>query len=90
MPKVVWTDYLHYRMTLRGFDVAKVEHILRHSEERYLDTATGRMIAVGRDDRQLLMVPYDVTGDDEVTPVTVHSTTRQQVHYRIKSGRFQL
>jgi hypothetical protein len=57
MLKIVWTDYLQYRMTLRGFDVAKVEHILRHSEERYLDTATGRMIAVGRDYRQLLMLP---------------------------------
>ena len=45
---IVWTDYVKYRVRLRGFDLAAIEHIVRHSAERYVDTATGRLIAVGR------------------------------------------
>jgi uncharacterized DUF497 family protein len=76
-------------MKLRGFDSGKLEDVLRYAKERYLDTATSRMIAVGKHDRRLVLLAYEVTGDNEITPVTVHSTTRQQVSYRVRSGRFQ-
>jgi hypothetical protein len=43
-----------YRIDLRGFDVKKVENILRYSNERYFDTITHRFIAVGKHDRLLV------------------------------------
>jgi len=85
--EIIWTDYLKHRVELRGFDLTQVEHILRHSSERYFDAATGRLVAVGRHDKMLVMIPYE-TGEGIITPVTIHATTRQQVSFRIKSGRF--
>lgn len=86
--KVIWTDYLKYRVELRGFELATIEQIVLFSEERYFDTATLRMIAVGRHTGLLVMVPYEEEGET-VTPVTIHSTTRQQVNLRVKTGRFR-
>jgi hypothetical protein len=85
---IVWTDYLKYRAALRGFNLLEVEQILRFSEERYLDTVTGRRVVVGRYGGLLVMIPYEQTGDD-IIPVTIHATTRQQVNFRLKSGRFR-
>lgn len=31
---IVWTDYMKYRLSLRGYDLATVEKILRYSTER--------------------------------------------------------
>lgn len=87
MLNIVWTDYLRYRVGLRGFDLAKLEHIIRHSSERYFDTETGRTIVVGRHGLQLVMIPYEMDGDT-ITPVTVHSITRQQIRFRLRTGRF--
>ncbi len=84
---VVWTEYMKYRARLRGFDLAKIEHIVLYSTERYYDTATHRLVVVGRHDQALVLVPYDRHGE-EVSPVTVHVTTRQQVNFRLRTGRF--
>jgi len=88
MNVVIWTEYLKYRARLRGFDIATLEQVVRFSDERYLDTATQRTVAVGRHGRQLVMIPYEQEGET-VTPVTVHSTTRQQVRFRLRTGRFR-
>ena len=85
--EVVWSDYMRYRLRLRGFDIAAVEQIVRYSAERYADTATGRLVAVGRHDNRLILVPYD-RGEDTLTPVTVHVMSRQQINIRVRSGRF--
>ncbi len=85
--EIIWTDYMQYRARLRGFGLAKIEQIVRHSGERYFDTATGRRIAIGRIDDLLVMIPYD-TDQSAITPVTIHATTRQQVNFRLKTGRF--
>ena len=85
---IVWTDYLKYRAGLRGFDLVIVEKVLRFSEERYFDTVTGRQVVVGRHGGLLIMIPYEQIGDD-IIPITIHATTRQQVNFRPKSGRFQ-
>jgi hypothetical protein len=69
-------------LTWRSF-----EHIVRHSDERYFDTETGLAVVVGRHDRQLVLIPYEVAGD-AVTPVTVHAITRQQIRFRLRAGRF--
>ena len=89
MLTIKWTEYLKYRAALRGFDLAKLEEIIRHSSERYLDTETERSVAVGRHEEQLVIIPYDVD-DETITPVTVHATTRQQIQFRLRTGRFTI
>ena len=86
--EIVWTDYMRYRGCLRDFDLAKIEDIVRHSTERYYDIATHRLVVVGRHDDKLVLVPYERHGG-KVTPVTVHVTTRQQVNFRLLTGRFR-
>lgn len=87
MRVIIWTDYLKYRAALRGFDLVKLEEIVRHSGERYLDIETGRGVVVGRHDEQLVLIPYEVD-EDKITPVTVHVTTRQQIRFPVRTGRF--
>ncbi|MBF0411829.1 MAG: hypothetical protein HQK70_03850 [Desulfamplus sp.] len=89
MKQIVWTDYFKYRAKLRGFNLSNVEEILRYSNERYYDTATGRVVVIGKDTNLMVMIPYETAGNDILTPITIHSTTRQQINYRIKSGRFK-
>ena len=84
---VVLTDYLKYRATLRGFRPDAIEEIVRFSSERYIDSATGRRVVVGRHDGILVMIPYEIE-NDLIVPITIHATTRQQVKFRIKVGRF--
>ena len=84
---VLWTEYMKYKTELRGFELSKLDNILRHAEERYFDTTTQRVIAVGKHDQRLVLIPYEKHGN-EITPVTIHATTRQQINFRLKSGRF--
>lgn len=84
---IIWTEYMQYRAILRGFDLAKLEQIVIHSTERYHDTETGRAVVIGRHDNKLVILPYETVAD-EVTPVTVHTITRQQINFRVKTGRF--
>ncbi len=84
---IVWTDYIKYRVGLRGFDLAKIEYVVRHSAERYYDTVTYRLVAVGRHDDKLILIPYEQEGD-RIVPITVHATTRQQINFRLKTGRY--
>jgi len=86
MKTIVWTEYLKYRIKLRGFNIQKLENILRYSSEKYFDTATDRLIVVGKHENILVMIPYE-EGKINITPITVHATSRQQINYRIKSGR---
>lgn len=85
---VVWSEYMQYRLRLRGFDSAAAEHILRYSSERFIDTATGRSVAVGRHEKLLVMIPYEKKGNT-ILPVTIHTTSRQQINARVRSGRLQ-
>ena len=85
---IVWTDYMKYRLILRGYDPAKIEQLLRHSSERYFDTVTGRAVVIGRHENLLVMIPYERVGGT-LTPVTIHATTRQQIISRLRSGRLK-
>jgi hypothetical protein len=78
---------MKYRANLRGFSLEKIEEILRYSSERYFDNATHRMVVVGKHDSRLVIIPYD-KDDDAIVPVTIHAITRQQIRFRLKSGRF--
>jgi len=89
MREIIWTPYLHHRAQLRGYDLPTIEYVVRFSEERYFDMTTQRMVVIGRHANQLVMVPYDQEGDT-VTPVTIHATTRQQISFRLRTGRFRL
>jgi hypothetical protein len=84
---IIWTEYLRHRALARRLDLAVIEHILRFSSERYVDTVTHRLVAVGRHGNRLVMVPYEEE-HNTVTPVTVHATTRQQINVRLRTGRF--
>lgn len=84
---VIWTDYLRYRAELRGFDLGRLEQIVRFSKERYFDTLTRRKVAVGQHGSRLVLIPYDEDADD-LTPATVHAVTRQQITVRVRTGRF--
>ncbi len=85
---IVWTEYLKYRAQLRGYELPQLEHIVMYSGERYLDTETGRIIAIGRHNAQLVTVAYGAEGD-VITPVTVHAITRQQIRFRLQTERFK-
>jgi hypothetical protein len=74
-------------MELRGFDRAALERILATSSERYFDVETGRSLVIGRHDNQLVAIPYEIVGD-AIVPVTVHATSRQQINFRLQTGRF--
>lgn len=84
---IYWTDYLKYRGELRGFELEKLETIIRHSTERYFDTETERHIVVGRHNLQLVIIAYDIENGTTI-PVTVHTITRQQIRFRLNTRRF--
>ena len=86
MKTIVWTEYLKYRTKLRGFNIQKLENMLKYSNEKYFDIATDRLIVVGKHEKILVMIPYEETKIN-IIPITVHATNRQQINYRIKSGR---
>jgi uncharacterized DUF497 family protein len=86
---VIWTDYLKHRARLRGFDLVPIEQIVRFSEERYFDTTTQRMVAIGRHGSLLVLVAYEQEGET-LTPITLHATIRQQITFRLRTGRFRL
>lgn len=87
MRNIIWTEYLQYRATVRGVELEQLEEILRHSSERYFDTETGRTIAGGRHNNQLVIIPYDAD-ENTITPITVHTIARQQIRFRLQTGRF--
>ena len=84
---ILWNDYIKHRADLRGYNLSKIEEILRYSSERYFDVATRRMVAIGKHDDRLVMLPYEII-EKSIIPITIHATTRQQINFRIKSGRF--
>jgi len=43
------------------------------------------MIVVGRHDDRLVLIPYEKRGA-EVIPITIHTTTRQQINFPLKAG----
>ena len=86
--EIHWTAYMEYRVDLRGFDLNRIEDIVRHSAERYYDMVTHRLVVVGHHKDSLLLIPYDRHGD-VITPVTVHVTTRQQIKFRLRTKRFR-
>ncbi|HHB91355.1 MAG TPA: hypothetical protein ENK60_08630 [Anaerolineae bacterium] len=85
--EIVWSDYLKHRARVRGFKLAEIERILRFSSERYFDVASGRYVVVGRHGEKLVLIPYEIV-EDKLVPITIHATSRQQINFRIKTGRF--
>ncbi len=86
--KYIFSEYLRYRVETRGYDIGKIEDILKFSTERYLDTITNRMIAIGKHDKRLVMIPYEIS-KNSIKPVTIHATSRQQINFRLKAGRLK-
>lgn len=84
--EIIWTEYIQYRAKLRGFELDEIERIVRYTDERYVDRVTGRWVAIGRHKGVLVLIPYEIKAQ-QLTPVTVHTTTRQQINLRLKTGR---
>jgi hypothetical protein len=84
--KIHFTDYLQYRAKTRGFDLDLIADILRYSSERYYDTETRRSIVVGKHLDKLVVIPYEQS-NSEITPITIHTTSRQQIKFRLQTGR---
>ena len=76
-----------YKAALRGFDLAKIEEIVRFSYERYTDHITGSCVVIGPYENKLVLIPYESRGNSMI-PITVHVTSRQQIEFRMKTGRF--
>ncbi len=85
--QIVWTSYLRYRARVRGFDLERIAEVLRYSNERYYDTRTGRFVAIGRCGKPLCAIPYEIQ-EENIVPITVHATTRQQILQRVRMGRY--
>ena len=79
---------MRYRISLRKFDIKIVEDIIRYSTECYYDIITGRHIIIGRHKKDLVMVPFE-SDNISITPVTIHTTSRNQINTRCKSGRLR-
>ena len=87
--QIRWSDYMLYRMKERGYEAATIEEIIRHSAERYTDTDSVRTVIVGRHHELLVLIPIETDGST-IVPITVHATTRQQIRFRLQSGRFRV
>ncbi len=87
MKDIIWTEYMKYRLFKREFDLVAIEQIVRHTSERYIDNETHRHIAIGKHKNAIILVPYEES-ETSLTPVTVHATTRRQINFRIKTGRY--
>ena len=65
---------------------------LGHATDLEADSA-GRLLIppqlreYGQFEKKLVMIAYEVE-KETYTPVTVHTTTRQQINYRLTIGRF--
>lgn len=86
--KIKWTDYFKYRIDLRGYNFKEIEKIIRKSPEQYFDTETRRTVVVGKHDKRLVIIPLEIL-NEEIIPITIHATSRQQINFRNKTGRFQ-
>ena len=47
--KIVWTEYMKYRLSLRGYDLAILLRAVRN-------TVTGRVVVVGRHEKLIVMI----------------------------------
>ena len=84
---IVHSDYLKYRCKTRGFNLSIIDDIIKHSEERFFDTESGRNMMVGRHKKTLVIIPYD-ENESTICPITVHAISRQQIKFRLTTGRF--
>lgn len=87
MSTIIWSEYMKYRIKLTGFSLQVIEKILIYSTERYFDNISHRMVVVGKHDSRLVIIPYD-EDNGTVFPATIHATSRQQIKFRLNSGRF--
>ena len=82
------TEYFKYRIKLRNYEINKIQDIIKYSSEKYFDTETNRNIIVGKHNDKLVLIPYE-NDYGEITPITIHATTKQQIKFRLKTGRFK-
>jgi hypothetical protein len=55
-------------------------------DKPHYDVETDRAIAVAKHSGQLVLIPYEQS-ENTIIPITIHATTRQQIRFRLKTGR---
>lgn len=90
--KIEYSQHIEYRLLLRGIDRALPERIYREAEHRYIDSATGHSIAVGRavlygKDREVMVAYREDAG--HVKLLTTHPLKEGQRESRTGSGRWR-
>ena len=54
--------------------------------QRYYDTATDWLVVIGKHASILVVIPHEIDDENNITPITIHATSRQQINYRVKGG----
>jgi hypothetical protein len=88
MLDIILTEYFKFRIKLRNYDLDKVLDIIKYSAVRYYDTVTNRRVVIGKHNDKLVLIPYEIS-DESVTPITIHAITKQQIKFRVKTGRLK-
>ena len=65
------------------------DYIKYKARLRGFEIARIEEVVIGHHDGMLVIVPYEVN-QDLITPITIHATTRQQIRFRIQTGRYTL
>lgn len=92
MPAIRYSKHLEYRLLLRGIPHELPNEIYRTARQRYLDNATGLLIAVKRvrykSKLRDMAVAY-TKNEDQALLITIHPLKRNQKLQRINSNRWQ-
>ena len=90
--KVEYSKHIEARLRLREIAHELPKQIFEETSERYLDTATGHLVAVMHmplyDRTREVMVAY-VIDEDCATLLTIHPLKDGQKASRIRSGRWR-
>lgn len=92
MPKIIYSSHLEFRLKLRGIPKSLPKRIFQTSRECYLDTQTGKSIAVKKvkykNKVREMAVIYGKVGS-QIILITIHPLKVLQKTRRIKSRRWQ-
>jgi hypothetical protein len=92
MKRVSYTPHLELRLRIREIPRDLLRKIYERAEERYLDNATGKFIAVSaakyKDKLREFAVIYEEEGE-EIRIITIHPLKPYQKFSRLQSKRWQ-
>lgn len=87
-----YSDHLTFRLSVREIDYDLPANIYHASKEKYYDTATDLLIAVGKTLHKGAYREFAVTyreTDDEILLITIHPLKQHQKENRIQTNRWK-